>query len=1125
MQALTLPLATWLNAFLEARGLTQPDGRPLFAYKATADEYRQLSELLSKTPTVETHSTRYYQGWLLFAAEWWKREYAGGAWRWAPVFEAMHRPVPDYAHVQRGVVEGRRAWHLTDPLADGKKYIGQVAINGGLPMRLLEGAQGGLARILRMVLEDAVTFSLSQPQIYAAIEIQAANLPSSYRQTLVYELLASIIRAVLDLRADALTDGDADPITCLNANRPEWESLFPLALESTAASALIKGLVRSAASFRTETTGVPFRVLRGLRFGEPGEVPRPEISFQMRSRVKRRELATVLDLPEEQIPPSFQLLLQVAGKEYLVGEGFLRGDDAHLVSKVTSLPAALSGAQLIVSRYGATVTTASLPGGDELEPTEPWVFEEAYPFAPLLGQGDCRVKAESALVLAPADAVIVSLEGDYTYVHQACLGDKCLVRLQPGTTRFRYKGGAFSISCDPNAAASVSAQWQARSEHYRSSPAAVFLGFPVVSYEQPNGGMAHAPITELFQKVGNDQIALSSNNKRYGLCTLLWKHGGATALRTRAVILPTDSEIRYRPGRGANEGAITLRNWPALDVASADNNIQLTCRKEGTDLHLEVSHSSKGLIPELPLLIRWEGGTQEITLPYPARGAVLLDANGAPIPRNSSRRISELVGCRALLLPNPESPAWSVRLSLQYDGGLLEQWIRYGNVREIRLHELAGPLRAMLSSVPDLDRRVRVELVNNHQTQASLDVGRYSTLIQLDPGKTRASLHDGLKELMPSQDLNSQLLSALPLQYPDEEPVPLPGRTSQSVFTGSWDVSLPASPSGPWLLYTPEGSTYLSRPAIVMSSALPPADSRLSPLRHALGVADREGRHHALVDALNAMAKKPAHPDWAVFEQLFKKLGHLPLPSLDIWHALVDAPSAWVMAFLHVEGFAELLAARFPIELPAEWLLVSPATWIEAFAVLKAHYVGPDQERTFRFLKQDIEAKKELILHLQPGLRFIFQLAFHHGFGQEDREVQLYAAMPDAILGGWLELTFFGEDSHLQRLIQRAHAVDAKWPVMLRDQVEDFVDSDTGRSFLQQPALRQLRIPADDDKWPVILLPFLVAYDVVAGRGQRWQQDPMQLFQLRLYRQFDDLWFDAAYCTGLALAFKDMIRT
>jgi len=120
VQALALPLAAWLTSFLEARGLTQPNGLPLFTYKATADEYRQLAELLSKTPLVETQSARYFQAWLLFAAEWWKREYAGGAWRWAPVFEALQRPVPDYAQVQRAVVEGRRAWHLTGALADGK---------------------------------------------------------------------------------------------------------------------------------------------------------------------------------------------------------------------------------------------------------------------------------------------------------------------------------------------------------------------------------------------------------------------------------------------------------------------------------------------------------------------------------------------------------------------------------------------------------------------------------------------------------------------------------------------------------------------------------------------------------------------------------------------------------------------------------------------------------------------------------------------------------------------------------------------------------------------------------------------------------------------------------------------
>lgn len=41
---------------------------------------------------------------------------------------------------------------------------------------------------------------------------------------------------------------------------------------------------------------------------------------------------------------------------------------------------------------GATLHIANLPGGEALSPDEPLIFENAYPFARLLAQGDALVK-------------------------------------------------------------------------------------------------------------------------------------------------------------------------------------------------------------------------------------------------------------------------------------------------------------------------------------------------------------------------------------------------------------------------------------------------------------------------------------------------------------------------------------------------------------------------------------------------------------------------------------------------------------------------------------------------------------------------------------------------------------
>ena len=37
---------SWLSNFVNLRGLRQPDGRPLYEYHATNDEYTQLTQLL-----------------------------------------------------------------------------------------------------------------------------------------------------------------------------------------------------------------------------------------------------------------------------------------------------------------------------------------------------------------------------------------------------------------------------------------------------------------------------------------------------------------------------------------------------------------------------------------------------------------------------------------------------------------------------------------------------------------------------------------------------------------------------------------------------------------------------------------------------------------------------------------------------------------------------------------------------------------------------------------------------------------------------------------------------------------------------------------------------------------------
>jgi hypothetical protein len=223
-----------------------------------------------------------------------------------------------------------------------------------------------------------------------------------------------------------------------------------------------------------------------------------------------------------------------------------------------------------------------------------------------------------------------------------------------------------------------------------------------------------------------------------------------------------------------------------------------------------------------------------------------------------------------------------------------------------------------------------------------------------------------------------------------------------------------------------------------------------------------------------------------------------------------------VMCLLHLEGFAESLAARIPTELPFDWLLTAPQEWIGVFKALKSYYENHNDSRGFRLLQLDIASKKEQMLLLQPGLKFVLQLAYHFGFGLSDREVNLYKSMTDFVLNSWLDKQFDGEHSELQSLLRRVN--QDEWPHELNEVTKKFVTSQCG-----QVVRARISFPHDDPRVTTIALPFLVAADVVAGRSRNWQSEASRLFALRQYREFDPVWFDSAYLVGLAHAYRELL--
>lgn len=1108
-----MPLVQWISDFLSRRGLQEPDGRPLFAYKTSSEEFETLRQLLHGLNLGQDAHPEYAQAWLLFAAEWWKREYPGGAWRWGPLCEAAGQRKVAHEKTRSLVIDGRRQWRLQTAIkSEGKRFIGLVAVNGGLPMRLVESAQGGLSRLLRMVTEQALEYRLQDEHLRQAIEAQAELLPACYQQAPVYELLDSLVKAVLHIRKAYALQGAQDPIARLQEECPHWEELFPIALDSQAAASLIKGLVRDTVSITPQSRRPPFQIQRGLRFSSDGSIPVYELSFVMQAQARRDQVAEALGMAVDALPPHFQLLLRIGEREYLVGEALLRDEEYQLIAR--PLPAIHSlhnAAQLIVSRWGATLHIANLPGGEALSHDEPLIFENTYPFARLLAQGDALVKGESALAAMPARTIVYAEEGEARELHDCLADGQMLMELPAGTTRLTYKQQPFVVTISASATRHPEAYWHGNSLEALSVPGLLFRGTPRLHIEQGTGFSSYAPAHELFVRTQGKELPLAQAWAP-GLCRLIWRKDGQRLLNTRAVLLPDEASITYAPGATTLEGSIRLHHWPDVPVRCESEQIALERRHDGTGLTLRLKSTGSRPATTVPLCLQWPDGEQKLTLPFPGYGVTLL-RNDTPLKLNQALTIEELIGCRAVLMSTQGAENWQIRLT---SGGTdsrstLSQEIRYTGIREIRLFELIPAIQQMMSCHPGLDHTVQLELIHAHQTHARLQVGRYSTRIRLHSQKEMASLSDGARDLLPEQPQAEGLILALPLAEPEHDPVSLPLHFSEQVFTGNWLVSLPTDAVGPWLLYTPDDSKLHSRPTVV-----PPTVRQLSkpltPLRDALCEADGEERMRLLRAALRAMAADPEAEDWQTLELLLDRLHHLPLASLDICQALIREPQALAMATLRLDDFSSRLAERLPCELPFEWLLIAPEHWFDTFATLRQQ-LAADNPRLLSLIRTDIQSKSQFLSRWQPALRFIFDQGLHHSFDLQSPDVGFFLKNPAMLTASWQSHLFDGENSAMQQMFRRNPAETHQYPGSGNTDIGAFLKTPHG-----QMLLRCSKLPANDFKLATVMLPFMAAFDTYAGRGRQWQADPARLFSLRNARQFDSVWFDSAYQLGLAMA-------
>ena len=1109
-------ISLWLGKFLFKRGrLLEPDGRELYRYRVNEREFNELEQLLrelivSISPAESlTHLSKkqyFCQLFVLYCAEWWRRRYDGAGFSWDPIVRDLNGNPAAWSHQQRsGCVEwGFRLWKVQLRQHGGLRYMISVALQGGLPVRLLAEGRGAVGQVLKRVLSLASSATATQQDIEEWVASLQNRLPLSYRQPAIYLLLADIVITVLRLKQEADLVESGRAIAQLNERTPDWRERFPLPIEDEHAQSLIAQLLCEAVTLGKATSSVLFPLKRqlekkGILWNVFSVVDCPGIT-------DAKTLAKFFNIALDDLPQHAELTLRAGEQRNSVRIRRLAGQEKYRLERV---PWELQGTHatknhtLELSAPDGRVWNAIASRGEELDDELPWLFSTAD--APLfLRQGGGKV-AESEAFLAPPQGYFVHPDQESHCEEQGSLSEisRKLWKIR-GTVQVRNEiGETYKISTNRAEVSEETYAWQGKRLWYDFlSPSQAFLGQPRLYRVLPEGSQRPVDGQPHFSCPGNS-MATSSR----GPVIARYSVNGELRWRSRMVLLPEDAQLTMDSKSGLG-GTLSFRNWGAVNGRLLTPGVDMETRREGNHtLSLNVKVAEEGRAPEtLELEIYWPHTTCPVrmALPFPAKGVRAFSGDGAEWKNRTKVTIQQLLGSRIIVHKSRNDSHVALQLRTNQDQ----------SIRTFVLHALPNSLHItlrpldylediqhLLASNDNLDALVTLEIIVDGGGQFRLDVARYAA--HLKQQDNMVAVNDSARAKLAAGLLATPSIRAINLVQVGNITHTLPLEEGEH---GKWSFDPHALSPGPWLLYPDPESPLAIRPLLWPVEGEIQAESNIA---KAIGISTTVERQRALSEVVNELASDFLNPNWGEVEQLIGKLSHLPLTSLDICRALARSAKGMAALALRLGGVPFEYCRRFSLELPFTWEAVHYSAWKNALTALAVQYgTMYGEEAGKAVMRIHLTGVCDKIAADYPSLQYVFGImrAGIDPEAQQDTLALRFGLGPQAKV--WL---FEGDDCHLQKLL-RHHSED-EWPTGCEHVLRQARMNDAFSSYLC-PVSYGFRDP-------VINLPLLLAVQCATGESQAWLQDSARIRLLRTCRSFDPDWFAEAFNLTIARCFAD----
>lgn len=911
-------LRAGFQSLLGSRGLSQPDGRPLYAYRFARTDYEIIGDILRRSEPSAIQDRHGAALVVAHIAEWFRRERGGGHWDWIRPLHSLgfnygtHAPIR-YPDVEEMVHLGLRMWRRPEPT--GGERLLAIVREAGFPVASVREDPRISSWLRHAVLCAERGFATSD-----AVGAEAWRVSDRLAQAL-YEPATELCKSIVDLRASLPPlEARGDPVDYLDVNRPHWRNELPFDIECEDVRSMVEQMVRMR-----EDGAAALDVSRYLVRSGKDWVGRASLGLSGRVDLRRlppNVAEAIHDGRRVRLfprPPFSEELVAVAAIESYEEDGKPAHDLRTFVAKFDAPLGLEEEARMLVQSGNVAVAEFVATGGEALhDPVIALQIEQidendAPTSLRVLGSSPAQTnRSRLALAIREQHFAAVQFSSGFSELGR-CVGSGRRIVAFSGSARFVLDGACWTWRT--SADRSVDARLVLVGNLLRGVRESIFRGLPHLWIERdghlsapkrqslhwrPRGRGAWRPVDGAKPFGSIDLAVIESNDLRYAI--------GAS-------VVPENFNISVdRTTRELRVGGLGTR----LLAVSGAKNLGIQFEGEVAIVHLGPPTGQ----PTIVLRLRWDA---ELTLTFadPSCDLRLIDASDKLLPLRSALSVEDLKGVRILAtsqvslfleLRANDAPRLCVKRSIS---------------GEVPLAAFADVISQLLGSSERLDAHVSLSALG--ATQPIADVKRYAE--EVDP--FAVSRTNAFSALAATHGLD---LKGFALAHPAAGTIPLVAPAAIADMRQNLSRKLPP---GPWLIYGKRRQGGKIRPRIV------PATRRASSvdesvLERAIGIDNTASRELAFIQVF-ARPDQVSSVDQRTVIDLLTLARHegLPISSIDALKALDRSPglAARLLAFCDsLDERAALLDLQR--DLPFLWSSTPVGDWLAAFSSRIEHARG-----------------------------------------------------------------------------------------------------------------------------------------------------------------------------------------